>query len=185
MSFTHEKVAEDLFLLRPTSFDDVRGSFFRLFDGSAFDLLTRPPVSPVPQVSVSYNLKRNTLRGLHFQREPFKESKLIHVSRGNIFDLVVNIDPSSENFGRTYDFKLSAGMQTLLLIGPSYAHGFITLEDNTEIIYFIDGDYVPEYADGVNFFDRSFLPLLPKGICLKNVIISDRDLSLKKLDEIK
>ena len=105
------------------------------------------------QSSVSYNKRRGTLRGLHYQTAPCEEAKLVQCTRGAIFDVVVDTRPASSSFGRWLRFELTAENHRMLYIPPGCAHGFQTLRDRTEVQYHMTGQYASEAARGLNWND--------------------------------
>jgi dTDP-4-dehydrorhamnose 3,5-epimerase len=110
---------------------------------------------------------------MHFQAEPHPESKLVRCTRGAIFDIVIDIRPSSAAFRRWIGFELSAENRSALFIPPGCAHGFLTLEDSTEVFYQMSEFYHPDLARGVRWNDPSFGIELP----FEPMVIADRDRS--------
>ena len=127
---------------------DERGFFARTYDAE------RMP--PVVQMSTSFNARAGTLRGLHYQREPHGESKLVRCTRGAIFDVAVDLRPGSPTLHRWYGVELSPENGVALLIAPGFAHGFQTLADDSEILYAMDAPYVGAAAAGVRWDDPAF-----------------------------
>jgi len=137
---------------------DGRGFFARTYDVEQ--------LGPVVQMSTSFNVRAGTLRGLHFQREPHGESKLVRCTRGAIFDVAVDLRPGSPTRHRWFGAELSAETGRSLLIGPGFAHGFQTLLEDTEVLYAMDAPYVGEAASGVRWDDPAFAiqwPAAPAG----------------------
>lgn len=102
----------------------------------------------------SYSIRKGTLRGLHYQNPPHAQAKLIRCVRGRLFDVAVDIRPDSPTFKQWVGVELSAASGSQLFIPAGYAHGFITLEDNTEVIYKVDKFYSPSSEGGVAWDDR-------------------------------
>lgn len=127
---------------------DDRGFFARTYDAGQ--------LPPIVQMSTSFNRRAGTLRGLHFQRDPHGESKLVRCTRGAIFDVAVDLRPNSPTLHRWFGIELSAQDGRALLIAPGFAHGFQTLVDDTEVLYAMDAPYVGEAADGVRWDDPAF-----------------------------
>jgi dTDP-4-dehydrorhamnose 3,5-epimerase len=127
---------------------DERGFFARTYDAEQ--------LGPVVQMSTSFNVRAGTLRGLHFQREPHGESKLVRCTRGAIFDVAVDLRPGSPTLHAWFGAELSAESGRALLIGPGFAHGFQTLLDDSEVLYAMDAPYVGEAASGVRWDDPAF-----------------------------
>ena len=127
---------------------DERGFFARTYDAERLPLIV--------QMSTSFNVRAGTLRGLHFQRDPHGESKLVLCTRGAIFDVAVDLRPGSPTLHRWFGAELSADDGRALLIAPGFAHGFQTLADDCEVLYAMDAPYVGEAAGGVRWDDPAF-----------------------------
>lgn len=151
--------------------EDPRGFFVRLHDPDEF-AAHGYPFQPV-QTSLSHNIKAGTLRGLHWQSAPKAETKLVRVVRGSILDVCVDIRPESPTFCCWFGVELSAEAGQALLIGPGIAHGFITHEPDTDVLYQISPGYSAECTSGARWDDPAF------GIDWGQtpVVISDRDQS--------
>ena len=131
---------------------DARGFFARLFDPQEF---AANGISFAPlQTSLSHNLAAFTLRGMHYCTEP--EAKLVHCSRGRIFDVALDIRRRSPTFGRWFGCELVGGNARGLLIPAGVAHGFLTIEPDSDVLYQIDRPYQPEFAAGVRWDDPAF-----------------------------
>ena len=149
--------------------EDARGYFARTFseDEFAADGIEFRPV----QTSVSYNHRKFTLRGLHFQEAPHAEAKLVRCGRGSIFDVAVDLREGSRTYGRWTAIELSAEKLNALFIPEGFAHGFETLEDHCEVHYMISAPYEPSAARGIRWDD----PVLGINWPAAPEIISDRD----------
>jgi dTDP-4-dehydrorhamnose 3,5-epimerase len=153
---------------------DERGWFARTFDAEAFAAHGLEPA--VSQCNVSYNAQAGTLRGLHFQREPHGEDKLVRCQRGALFDVIVDLRPGSPTRGGWYGIELAAGDGRSLYVPKGFAHGFQTLADDTEVHYQMSTPYVPGAGDGVRWDDPAFgiaWPPAPPG----GRTLSERDAS--------
>lgn len=133
---------------------DKRGYFARTFCQEEFE--AHGLESHFVQCSVSFNQKKGTLRGMHFQAPPFEEAKLIRCTRGAIHDVIIDLRNSSLTFKDHFAVVLSAENGKMLYVPEGLAHGFQTLEDNTEIFYQMSRSYAPEYARGVRWNDPAF-----------------------------
>jgi dTDP-4-dehydrorhamnose 3,5-epimerase len=133
---------------------DERGSFARTFDVDEWR--NRGLCPDVSQCSVSRNADRGTLRGMHYQAEPYGEHKLVRCSRGAIFDVALDLRPESETFCSWVGVELSEGSDTMLHIPAGCAHGFVTLAAGTEVLYQISTPYMPSHARGVRWDDPGF-----------------------------
>jgi dTDP-4-dehydrorhamnose 3,5-epimerase len=150
----HETHLPGVWLIQPERFGDERGWFARTFDREEFQ--RRGLSCEVAQCNASYNVKRDTLRGMHYQTDPHGESKLVRCVRGAIFDVAVDLREDSPSFCAWHGAKLSAENGHALYIPPGLAHGFQTLTDDCEVIYQMGHRYVPEAASGVRYDDSAF-----------------------------
>jgi dTDP-4-dehydrorhamnose 3,5-epimerase len=135
----------------PEPIGDERGFFARLFCPQEF-AAAGYPFAPA-QTSLSRNNASHTLRGLHFQSPPFAETKIVRAVRGSVYDVVVDLRPESPAYRRWTAAILSADNGEALLIPEGCAHGFLTLEDSTDVLYQIDRLYAPGHARGVRYDD--------------------------------
>ena len=152
-----------------TAATDARGSFARTFDAAEFAEAGLP--AHWPQCNTSFNLRRGTLRGLHFQAEPKPEPKLVRCTRGRIFDVAVDIRPDSPTCCAWVGVELSAASRRALYIPAGFAHGFMTLEDNSEVFYQMGEVYHGELARGLRWNDPAFAIEWP----IEPIVISERD----------
>ena len=127
----------------------------------------------ISQVNISTNIFRGTIRGLHYQVEPFLEAKLISCIKGSVMDVLLDMRPSSETYGKYASYHLTPGSGSLL-VPPLVAHGFQTLEDETTLLYLHSNDYSPDYSQGVNPLDPGIGINWPLPI--SSISESDRDL---------
>lgn len=148
---------------------DDRGLFARTYDAAAFAEFGLPTVWP--QCNTSWNARRGTLRGMHFQADPKPEPKLIRCTRGAVFDVAIDLRPGLPSYCGWVGFELTAESRNALYIPPGCAHGFLTLEDGSEVFYQMGESYVPELARGVRWNDPAFAidwPIAP-------MVIGERD----------
>ena len=138
-----------LFLIELERKEDERGFFSRLFCAETF--VQHGLCADYPQWSVSFNERRGTLRGLHFQAPPHEETKLVSCTRGAVFDVAVDLRPHSPSRGRWIAVELSADNRSTFYIPAGFAHGFQTLTDEAEVRYHISERYRPEAARGVRW----------------------------------
>jgi dTDP-4-dehydrorhamnose 3,5-epimerase len=158
--------------------EDERGWFARTFDVA--ELEARGMDSAVVQCGASFNLRRDTLRGLHYQAQPHGEPKLVRCVRGAIFDVAVDLRPVSPAFCRWYGVELSAENRRALYLPAGFAHGFQTLVDDCEVLYQMGAAQVPEAARGVRWDDPAFAiawpPVAgPRTICARDRSYPDFD----------
>ncbi len=130
---------------------DERGYFRRLYDQTIFETITQ---REVVQTSVSENLKRGTVRGLHYQRRPSLEWKIVTCLTGSIYDVLVDLRPSEKSYGEHITFDLNEEENLLLVIPPGVAHGFQTLSDNTKVMYHMTDYHNPNLSARVKWDDE-------------------------------
>lgn len=156
---------------------DHRGFFARTWDSKEFEQHNLN--SNLVQCNVSFSKKRGTLRGMHYQTKPFEESKLIRCTKGKIFDVIIDLRSSSKTYKKWFGIELSEENYKMLFVPEGFAHGFQSLEDNTEIIYQVSEFYTPQSELGVHWNDSTFDIKWP----LDEKIITDKDNSWKPFDE--
>ena len=150
--------------------EDERGFFARIWCRE--ELAAQGLDTEIAQESVSYNRRRGTLRGLHFQRSPHEETKIVRCTRGAIFDVIVDLRPHS-TFLRSQGFELTADNRSAIYVPKGFAHGFQTLADDSEVAYQISAFYAPEAAAGYRYDDKAFGVAWPLPV----TVIGERDLS--------
>jgi dTDP-4-dehydrorhamnose 3,5-epimerase len=148
---------------------DDRGHFARTFDAAEFAAHGLDPA--VVQCNVSFNARRGTLRGMHYQADPDGEAKLVRCTRGSIYDVAVDLRAGTETYCRWFGIELSAENARMLYIPVGMAHGFQALEDRSEVHYQMSHHYVAEQGRGVRFDDPAFGIEWP----LPDPIVSERD----------
>lgn len=148
---------------------DGRGFFARAWCQREFE--QHGLNSRVVQCSVSYNRRKGTWRGMHYQEAPHEEAKLVRCTMGSICDVIVDLRPGSPTFKEHLTVILSAENRKMLYIPEKFAHGFLTLEDNTEVFYQMSEFHAPESARGFRWNDPYFGIRLP----LEVAVISERD----------
>lgn len=126
------------------------------------------------QCNISFNAKKCTLRGMHYQSKPHEEAKLVRCIRGSIYDVIIDIRPDSSTFKSWFAIELRSEKYNMLYIPEGFAHGFLTLEDNTEVFYQMSDFYYPELAKGIRWDDPLFAIKWPK---ISQLIISEKDSS--------
>jgi dTDP-4-dehydrorhamnose 3,5-epimerase len=141
----------ELIELTPRRFGDDRGFFSEVWNHARFAEAGIP--TQFVQDNVSLSRSKGVLRGLHFQTPPAAQAKLVRVSRGSIFDVGVDIRRSSPTFGRWAGVVLSAEKWNQLYVPEGFAHGFVTLEDDTEVTYKVSAPYSPEHDRSIRFDD--------------------------------
>jgi dTDP-4-dehydrorhamnose 3,5-epimerase len=130
---------------------DERGLFARSFCTREFDAAGL--ISRMVQCNISYNRFKGTLRGMHFQRSPATEAKLVRCTRGAIYDVIVDLRPESPTYLRHFGVELTADNRTALYVPELFAHGYITLTDDAEVFYQVSGYYTPALEGGLRHDD--------------------------------
>jgi dTDP-4-dehydrorhamnose 3,5-epimerase len=165
-------------VIEPQEIEDERGWFARTFDADEFRSRGLNP--KVVQCNASFNLRAGTLRGMHYQAAPHGESKLVRCGRGAIFDVAVDLRPDSSTYRHWHGVQLSAENRLAFYIPAGLAHGFQTLEDNSEVLYQMGNPYVPEAARGVRWDDPAFAIEWP--VVQGERTISEKDSSYSYLE---
>lgn len=168
MIFKKTKI-KSLYIIEPESKKDERGNFVRIFceeelakKGLAFD---------IKQINQSLTKKRGTIRGMHFQKEPKSEGKIVQCLKGEIYDVAADLREDSQTYGQWVAQELTENNKKMFFIPKGFAHGFQTLSDNCEVQYFMSEFYSPEYSDGVRWDEPIFKIKWP----IKNPILSEKD----------
>lgn len=159
------------FVLEMERLDDDRGFFARSWCKKEFESHGLNP--DLVQCSVSFNKRRGTLRGMHYQVKPYEEAKLVRCTMGAIWDVIVDMRLDSPTFKKWFATELSAENRRMLYIPEGFAHGFLTLENHSEVFYQISEFYHPECARGVRWNDPAFNIEWPDA----TPVINDRDMS--------
>lgn len=167
---------EGLYILQTINHLDIRGGFQKLFNKDDFERLGLN--SDFSEIYYSIN-KKNVLRGMHFQTPPHDHVKLVHVSAGKILDVVVDIRKSSKTYGKSFSIELDAISGKYLYIPKGFAHGFLSLEDNTIVNYAQTSCYNKEHDCGISALFCNF------NWNIENPIQSVRDLTFPNLIEFK
>ena len=179
MSFEFEKQnIEDVILVKPKVFGDNRGFFMESYKKSEF---------AANGITVEFNQDNHSkstahvLRGLHFQKQPYGQAKLVRCIRGRIYDVAVDIRPYSETFGKYVKVELSEENKHMLFIPDGFAHGFVVLSDVAELMYKASGEYAPQADCGIIWNDETIN--IDWGIDFEP-ILSEKDTKQKTLKEL-
>lgn len=157
------------FIIEPDRIEDERGFFARTFCRQEFE---KHGLNPnLVQCSVSFNTKKGTVRGMHYQVKPHEEVRLVRCTRGALCDVILDLRSDSPTFKQWIAVELTAENRTMVYIPEGFAHGFQTLEDSTEVFYQMSEFYHPECARGVRWDDPAFGITWPAP----NPIVNDRD----------
>ncbi len=165
-------------ILRPRKFEDHRGFFSETYNYQQLKNLGEE--LKFVQDNQSLSRDRYTLRGLHFQSPPFAQDKLIRVLRGSVLDVAVDVRKNSKTFGKHAAVKLSASEFNQILVPKGFAHGFLTLEENTEIFYKVTNYYSKEHDLGIVWNDPTLK--INWGVSAEEVKISEQDKNQPNFD---
>jgi dTDP-4-dehydrorhamnose 3,5-epimerase len=159
----------DAYVIELEPFQDNRGMFARIFCKRQLESISH--TKNIVQINHSMTLKKGTLRGLHYQRPPRAETKIVKCVRGSVFDVIVDLRKGSPTFLKWYDELLSAENMKMMYIPEGFAHGFQTLEPNSELLYLHTEFFSPEHEGGISYND----PLLNIDWPLAVENISEKD----------
>ncbi|WP_347337443.1 dTDP-4-dehydrorhamnose 3,5-epimerase [Bradyrhizobium jicamae] len=157
---------------------DDRGFFARFFCQKEFEAAGVP--MSIVQINNSLSAKAGTLRGMHYQLAPAAEIKVVRCIRGALYDAIVDLRPDSPTFGKWFGVELTAENRTMIFVPQGFAHGLITLTDDTEAFYLVNAFYSPEHERGLRFDDPRFGIEWPR----QPVEISDKDRSWPDFDPV-
>lgn len=150
MKFTETRLAGPLLIELQPAFDE-RGFFAQSWERD--DFARRGLDVELLECGISFNRRKGTLRGLHYQVAPFEQTKLVRCTAGAIYDVIVDLRPESSTCYQWVAFELTADNRNLLYVPKGFAHGFQTLADNSEVFYQMTGRYSPEHARGIRWDD--------------------------------
>lgn len=173
MKFTETNL-KGAYVLEINKLKDERGFFGRSWcmnELKEYGLNTN-----IAQANTSFSRKKGTLRGMHYQNDPYQETKLIRCTRGSIYDVIIDLRPTSPTYKQWFGIELTQDNYKMLYVPEDFAHGFITLEDDTEVTYLVTEFYTPGAEAGIRWNDAQFnikWPLDPKVISEKDKIHPD------------
>ncbi len=180
MQVTQLDIAE-VKLIVPNRFEDRRGFFSEIYNAR---LLAEAGIPDTfVQDNLSLSTRVGTIRGLHFQRPPYAQAKLVRVSGGRILDVAIDLRRSSPTYGRHVSAEISAENRAQIYIPIGFAHGFCTLEPDTEVVYKVSNYYAPEADGGVIWSDPDLAIDWP--VMTQEVIVSEKDSRLPQLKFIE
>lgn len=159
------------FIIEPEKREDERGFFARTYCRKEFEAARLNP--NFLQANMSYNRRKGTLRGMHYQNAPYEECKLIRCTRGAIYDVIIDLRQDSPTFRQWIGVELTADNYRMLFVPEKFAHGFLTLEDNVEVSYQVSQFYTPGSEGGIRYNDPGIGITWPGEI----LVISDKDRS--------
>ena len=170
MLFTETKL-KGSYIIELEKREDQRGFFARAWCQKEF--ADHGLNANLVQASISHNARRGTLRGMHYQAPPYEETKLVRCTAGSIYDVLLDLRPASATYRQWLGVELSASNYRSVYISAGFAHGFLTLADDSEVTYQVSQFYYPESARGVRYNDPAFGIEWP----MKPVVISEKDKS--------
>lgn len=165
------------FIIELEKKEDERGFFSRTWDKKKIEDCGLN--SRIVQSNISYNKKKGTLRGLHYQTKPYEETKLVRCSKGSVFDVIIDLRSDSKTFRKWISVELTDKNYKMIYIPEGFAHGFQSLEDNTEVFYQMSEYFNSDYARGIRWDDAALKIKWP----LKPTAISRKDLSYEPLEK--
>lgn len=168
MRFTKTKF-EGLFIIEIDQFDDKRGYLSKFFDKETFE--KNGIKFSLTQVKYTYTKQKGTIRGIHFQSKPFEEDKIVHCTKGEIFEVAINLRKSSKTFGKWFGMTFSEKDKISLLVPKGFAHGYQTLTNNCDVLYLMSGKFSKPNNIGFRWDDPSFNITWP----LKPTVIAKKD----------
>jgi dTDP-4-dehydrorhamnose 3,5-epimerase len=169
MIFTPTEI-EGAYLIDLRRVEDDRGFFARAW--AKEELERHGLVAEIVHCNISHSQRRGTLRGLHYQATPFEEVKVVRCARGAIYDVIVDLRPTSPTFGKWIAVELTAESYRTLYVPRGCAHGFQTLSDDVEVLYQVTPAYAPAAERGIRFDDPAFAIAWPHS---DGLIISEKD----------
>ena len=150
----HDTELPGAYIIELEKLEDERGFFARTWCQKEFE--DQGLVARVVQANTSFNTRAGTLRGMHYQVAPYQETKLIRCTRGALHDVIIDLRPDSSTYKRWTAVELTASNDKMLYVPGDFAHGFITLENNTEAIYLVSEAYTPGAEGGLRWDDPEF-----------------------------
>jgi dTDP-4-dehydrorhamnose 3,5-epimerase len=173
MIFNETKL-KGAFVIEQELFTDERGFFARSWSEREFAAQNLD--ARLAECNISYNLRKGTLRGMHFQNAPHAQVKLVRCTSGAIYDVIIDLRPDSETFREWIGVELTAENRRMLYVPAGFAHGFQTLADDTEVFYQMSDVFAPECAGGVRWDDPAFRIEWPDNDGAQRIIIGrDRE----------
>jgi dTDP-4-dehydrorhamnose 3,5-epimerase len=170
----------DVKLIKPRRHGDARGYFSEVYNAKVF--AEAGVTLTFVQDNHAYSQDVGTLRGLHFQTEPYAQTKLVRVARGRIFDVAVDLRRGSPTIGQHVSAELSAENGAQLLVPAGFAHGYYTMEPNTEVLYKVDAYYAPAHDRGILWSDPDLRIPWPIGNAVPH--LSAKDTALPRLKDL-
>lgn len=165
------KVFKGIKIIKPKIYNDNRGLFYELWNKKKYANLGIK--NNFVQDNFSFSKKKGTFRGFHYQKPPFSQAKLVWCSKGSILDFIVDIRKNSKSYGSLCSYKLSSRNRIQIFLPVGFLHGYLTLENNTEVNYKVSNFYNPEFEETIIYNDKRIGLKIPKNI--SKVTISKKD----------
>lgn len=153
MIFTETRL-KGAYIVEVKKIEDDRGFFGRFWCEKEFEEAGLN--SNIKQINTSLSLKKGTMRGMHYQIDPYQEAKYIHCTKGSIYDVIIDLRPDSPTFMQWLGHKISANDYKMIYVPENFAHGLLSLEDNTEVLYPVTEFYTPGSERGIRYNDPAF-----------------------------
>ena len=169
MIFTEVNL-KGVYLIEIEKIEDERGFFARSWDQKKFEEYGLN--SKLVQCNISFNKKKGTIRGMHYQELPYQEPKLVRCTKGRIFDVAIDLRKDSKTYKKWFSVELTEDNYKMFYIPEGFAHGFQTLEDNCEVFYQVSQHYIPAAEKGIRWDDPAFnikWPLKPMNLSKKDL----------------
>jgi dTDP-4-dehydrorhamnose 3,5-epimerase len=158
------------FVIEPEKHEDDRGFFARAWCQKEFKVHRLSP--DMVQANIAFSLQKGTLRGMHYQTDPYQEAKLVRCIRGKVFDVIIDLRPDSNTYCEWLGVELTEWNHRMLYVPEDFAHGYQTLENNSEVFYLVSQFYSPGAERGVRWNDPAFGIDWPET---ENIIVSKKD----------
>ena len=175
MIFT-ETVLKGAFLVEVKKIEDNRGFFGRAWCQQEFE--EAGLIGNICQINTSFTHTKGTLRGMHYQIDPYQEAKFIRCTKGRIFDVIIDLRPESDTFMKWIGHELSEDNYKMVYVPGNFAHGFVTLTDNCEVYYPVTEFYTPGSERGIRYNDPAFQIQWPISVDL----VSEKDMKHADFD---
>lgn len=167
-----ETYIKDLYVIEMEEYKDERGSFARIYCKNEFNKINVN--FEIVQANISHNHRKGVVRGMHYQSHPYEEAKLVRCITGSIFDVAVDMRKESKTYLKWFGIELSSKNKKALFIPKGFAHGYQTLLDDTEVMYFVDNQYSPLNELGVRYDEEKIGIKWPEEI--KEISIKDSEI---------
>ena len=178
MKFIDTKIS-DLIIIKPTLFGDARGYFLESYNQKKFEEVVGKTSFVQDNESKS---SKGVLRGLHFQKPPFEQAKLVRCTQGEVLDVALDIRKNSKTYGEHVAVLLSGENKRQLFVPRGFAHGFMVLSESATFAYKVDNNYAPEYDSGIKY-DDNYLNI-NWGLTESEVQLSEKDINLQAFKDL-